>query len=226
MTLCLFQPTYWHPRKQSPWINLNRRLRIQSVGYAHCQEQHIGIRGWVCTVSPINIWEPTLGSSYIRRGKHKISYKGEGLPVVWVQWAPERYAVDCQKHNQTACNKSGVWVSQPCLNLRKDKVLRHSQSDMHIAALEKERLAVIAAVDGGIAQAFEKSVTMQRRALSGSLQILYWLAKMKWLISQSLNGWEVCCDLGCDYFKELNLGQNANHSSHRVIDEWLQFSQI
>lgn len=51
-------------------------------------------------------------------------------------------------------------------------MLKHSQSDMHVAAVEKERLAIIAEADGGIAQAFERSVTMQRQALSGSLQIL------------------------------------------------------
>ena len=63
----------------------------------------------------------------------------------------------CRKHNRTARNKSGIWVSQPCLNMRRDKVLRHSQSEMHLAALEKERLAIVAAGDGGIAQAFERN---------------------------------------------------------------------
>ena len=96
-------------------------------------------------------------------------------------------------------------------------MLKHSQSDMHVAAVEKERLAIIAEADGGIAQAFERSVTMQRQALSGSLQILSWLAK-----SEVAHFTKFEKSLGCDYFKELNLGQNANYSSHRMIDEWLQ----
>ena len=54
-----------------------------------------------------------------------------------------------------AINQVFGWVSQPCLNMRKDKVLRHSQSETHLAALEKEQLAIIAASDGGIAQALE-----------------------------------------------------------------------
>ena len=102
-------------------------------------------------------------------------------------------------------------------------MLRHSQSDMHLAAPEKERVAIRAAADGGITQAFERTVTMQRRALSGSLQILYWLAKNEvahFTKFESLRS--LCRDLGCDYFKELNLGHNATYSSNRMIDEWLQ----
>ena len=120
----------------------------------------------------------------------------------------------CHKHNRTARN---------CLNMRRDKVLRHSQCEMHLAALEKERLAIVAAGDGGIAQAFERTVSMLRLALSGSLQILYWLAQNEvahFTKFESLR--TLCCDLGCDYFKELNLGHNANYSSNRMIDEWLQ----
>ena len=95
---------------------------------------------------------------------------GEGIPVARVQRALKGMLCRlCRKHNQTAHNKSGVWVSQPCLNMRKDKVLRHSQSEMHLAALEKERLVIVAAADGGIAQAFERTALMQRQALSGSL---------------------------------------------------------
>ena len=31
----------------------------------------------------------------------------------------------------------------------------------------------------------------------------------------------MCIDLGCTYLKELNIGGNANYSSHRIIGEWL-----
>ena len=42
---------------------------------------------------------------------------------------------------------------------------------------------------------------------------------------ESLN--QLCIDLGCTYFKKLNVSQNANYSSHRIISEWLDImSQI
>ena len=168
--------------------------------------------------------------SYTRRGKHKLGYD----PVWEKEFTWLEYSVEssrnpgmlcrlCRKYNVTARNKSGNWVSQPCLQMRKDKVVRHSQSDMHLAALEKERLAIAAAADGGIAQAFEKTVTLQTQALSGSMQILYWLAKNEvahFTKFESLR--ELCFDLGCDYFRELNVGGNAHYSSHRIIDEWLE----
>ena len=30
-----------------------------------------------------------------------------------------------------------------------------------------------------------------------------------------------CLDLGCDYFRELNMSGNAKYHSHRMIEEWL-----
>ena len=33
---------------------------------------------------------------------------------------------------------------------------------------------------------------------------------------------KLCLDLGCEYFKELNVGRNAHYSSHRIIEEWLK----
>ena len=50
---------------------------------------------------------------------------------------------------------------------------------MHLVAPEKEWLAIATASDGVAAQAFEKTVTLQRQVLSGSMQILYWLAKIE-----------------------------------------------
>lgn len=98
---------------------------------------------------------------------------------------------------------TGDLVSQPCVQMRKDKVIRHSKSDMHLLALEKEWLAIALASDGGVAQGF---VTLQRQALSESTQILYWLAKNEiahFTKFESLR--RLCNDLGCDYFKELML---------------------
>ena len=79
-------------------------------------------------------------------------------------------------------------------------------------------MAITAASDGGITQAFDKTVILQRRALSGSMQILYWLANNEvahFTKFESLR--KLCLDLGCDYFNELNVGRNAHYSLHRIM---------
>ena len=119
-------------------------------------------------------------------------------------------------------NKTSVWASEPCKQLRKDKVVQHGRSEMHAAAVERERLAIASTSDGGIAQAFETTVSLQKKAISGSMWILYWLAKeevAQFTKFDSLK--QLCLDLGCDYFRELNVSGNAKYNSHRTIEEWL-----
>ena len=127
----------------------------------------------------------------------------------------------CSKFNVVSSrNRLGLWSCQPCTQLRKDNVVQHSRSEMHAAAIERERLAIASTSDGGIAQAFQITVSLQRKAVSGSMRILYWLAKQEvahFTKFDSLR--QLCLDLGCDYFRELNIGANAKYSSHRVIEE-------
>jgi hypothetical protein len=82
------------------------------------------------------------------------------------------YCTLCRKYDVHAHNNSGRWINEPCLHLRKDKVVRHCKSEAHLTAVEKEHLAVSAATDGGIEQAFEKIFEIQRCALTGNPQML------------------------------------------------------
>ena len=71
-------------------------------------------------------------------------------------------------------------------------------------------------------QAFQATVSVQKKAISGRMRILYWLAKEEvahFTKFDSLR--QLCLDLGCNYFKELNVGGNAKYNSHQMIDEWL-----
>ena len=64
--------------------------------------------------------------------------------------------------------------------------------------------------DGGIAQAFQTTVSLQKKAVSGSMRILYWLAKE-----------EIAHFTKFDSLRLLCVGGNAKYNSHRLIDEWL-----
>ena len=91
---------------------------------------------------------------------------------------------------------------------------------MHATAVERERLYTTS--DGCIRQALQTTVSLQKKAISGSMRILYWLAKEEvahFIKFDSLR--QLCSDLGCEYFRELNMGGNAKYNSNRMIEEWL-----
>ena len=48
---------------------------------------------------------------------------------------------------------------------------------MHKEALEQETTRLASERDGGIRQAFSSEVQLQRKAITGALHLLYWLAK-------------------------------------------------
>lgn len=128
----------------------------------------------------------------------------------------------CNKFNLVnSRNRTGVWANEPCKQLRKDKIVQHAQSEMHATAVERERLAIVSTSDGGIAQAFQSTVSLQKKAISGSMWILRWLAKEEVAHVTKFDSLrQLCMDLGCDYFRKLNTCGNTKYNSHRMIQEW------
>ena len=54
------------------------------------------------------------------------------------------------------------------------------------------------------------------------MRILYWLAKEEVAHFTKFDSpKQLCLDLGCDDFRELNVSCNAKYNSHRMIEEWL-----
>lgn len=70
-------------------------------------------------------------------GKHKIGYNPEWEKEwPWLQFRDGEgmFCSLCTKYAAIACNKSGIWVNEPCTQFRKDKVKKHSDSEMHKGA--------------------------------------------------------------------------------------------
>ena len=69
----------------------------------------------------------------------------------------------CRRHGtKNKYNKSTIWCDTPCISLRKDCVRRHESSIPHQNAVEVEIARLAAERDGGIAQAFEKDVSLHQ----------------------------------------------------------------
>ena len=129
----------------------------------------------------------------------------------------------CIKHKTDQRNHAGTWTTKPCTCIRKDVIARHSKSAMHREAIEKEMLYRQSSRDGGITRAFDRQVTAQRRAVVGAMKIIYWLAKEEVAHTTKYESLlDLAISLGCNYLKELHVGENANYCSRQIVGEFLQ----
>ena len=131
------------------------------------------------------------------------------------------YCKLCHKFNtRNRQNQSVVWNKEPCVTIRKDMLSRHEGSVMHREALEQERACKMVRARGGIKEALDKQVTLQRQALIAAMKCLYWLCKQE--IAHTTNYEPLLSlvkNLGCTHLSALNVGGNAHYTSERIIQE-------
>ena len=85
---------------------------------------------------------------------------------------------NCKRHEtENKYNKSRVWSGTPCRCIRKDSVRRHSQSLQHKNGVEKELAREQSSRDGGLQQAFQTQLSLNKAAVKTAMQCLYWLVK-------------------------------------------------
>ena len=127
-------------------------------------------------------------SGLVKRPKIDTSKHSVGYQQSWEKEYPWLMAVEsggevtgmlcslCKRHKtKNKQNQSSVWGSTPCTCLRKDSVRRHAKSAQHLGAVELETHRVAAERDGGIAQAFQTQINLQKQPIKGAMQCLYWL---------------------------------------------------
>ena len=92
----------------------------------------------------------------------------------------------------------------------------------HLGAVELETHRVAAEMDGGIAQAFQTQINLQKQAIKGAMQCLYWLVHSEIPHTTKYGSLvDAVQYMGCD-FKRLNHAENAKYKSQRIISEFLQ----
>ena len=129
----------------------------------------------------------------------------------------------CKQHNMKQRNGVGTWTEKPCSLLRRDLIQRPKDSKMHKEAEQLEATWLASQRDGGLRQALSARVTVQRKALIGALNLMYWLAKQEIAHTTKFNSLKyLAIQPGCDYLRELSIGKNAQYSSEQIISEELQ----
>ena len=134
----------------------------------------------------------------------------------------------CKRHKtRNKYNQSTVWSSTPCTYFRKDSVGRHAKSAQHLEAVELETHRLAAGRSGGIRQAFQAQLSLQKQAIKGAMQCLYWLVQSEIPHTTKYSSIvDAVQFMGCDYFKHLNHGDNAKYKSQWIIGEFLQVMAV
>ena len=121
-----------------------------------------------------------------------------------------------RKHNKAS--KRMVCLTNPC----KVKLRDHERSRCHADAIQAEGIAAAAKRSGGIAACLEEQVSLQRHAVRGAFKCMYWLAKEETAHHTKFSSLlHLAKSLDCSFFSELEIAQNANYTSHRMIDEFV-----
>ena len=90
------------------------------------------------------------------------------------------YCKYCRKlDTRNRQNQSKVCNLEACTTLCGDVLARHEASTMHKEALEQERACQIVKARGGIREAMQGQVVLQRKAVVGAMKCHYWLCKQE-----------------------------------------------
>ena len=137
------------------------------------------------------------------------------------------YCSLCQKWQTRLPGRGNVWITAPCVVLRRDSILEHVCSKSHSTAATAEQEAIRAKPKGGIAQAFEQVRTTQKNALVGALKCMYWLAKREIAHTTNFESLiQLAISLGSTYLKDLNQGDNAKYTSQESKFEFIKILSL
>lgn len=168
----------------------------------------------------------------LAKAKHRIGFNSkwtETRPWLYSSCETEEdenivtvmYCKLCQKHNTIGLNGSKIWNSQGSRTLRLDKVTEHEISSQHQRALQLETQQQL-----GIEQAFSDGTPVTDKefeALKSAMKCLHFLVMhniphttvFKDFINFGID------ELRSPILAHLSVGKNAQYTSHRVADEFL-----
>ena len=130
----------------------------------------------------------------------------------------------CKRYStKSKYNKTTDWSASPCICLRKDSVHRHASSVQHSNAVQLEKVRVAAEREGRIPQDFEAEILLQKQAIKGAMQCLYWLVYSEIPHTTKYSSLvDAVQFMGCEHFKLLHRSENAKYKSERIIQEFVQ----
>ena len=119
---------------------------------------------------PISLSSDTLtagGSQHTswKRSSHRGSYDPHWeIDFSWLRYEPNHddgpsmFCTICQKYRKSI--RKAVWVTIPCQQFRKDKLIEHQRTLSHVGAVSAEASAVSAHCSGGVCAMMEERISI------------------------------------------------------------------
>ncbi|XP_076078789.1 zinc finger protein 862-like [Mytilus galloprovincialis] len=166
--------------------------------------------------------ESVKSASPVKSKKHRSTfYKAWESKYQWLTYEEEEgmFCTLCIKFKQQAKNTE-VWTKVGCKSYREDVIRNHERTSYHQVSVNMERDSLISKTTGGIGQALDTVVTLERRAFIAALRCMYFLLKKE--IPHTSNFGDLL-DLvkenGCSYLDTLNVEGRVKYQSQRAIQE-------
>ena len=146
------------------------------------------------------------------------------LPVTWLEDKADdgMHCMLCTKWNKVPCRGTPTWTNEPCVLLRLESVVRHTETQIHRSTAKEELDYQLASIDRGIAVAFENVWEAEECAMKAALACVYFMAKEE---IPHMTKYEpvmkLLSYLGLPHLEALNKGGNAKYTSYRIVDELL-----
>ena len=122
----------------------------------------------------------------------------------------------CVKHKM-----HNTFTNSGCSNFRKTTLDRHTKSNDHIEAIQKD---VASSSCTSLPTMIRQGRQLKQEAVISAMRNIYWIATEEIHVAllkyQSLN--ELVMMQGCAVIKELNFAKNAQYSSHQIAEEMLE----
>lgn len=128
----------------------------------------------------------------------------------------------CKTHTVGVRGRT-TWVTKPCIFYREDKIKAHMRSFSHKEASKLQAAAEDSARNGGVVQAFEKSISIEWKAFISALKVMHWLAKEEIAHTTKFESLvRLAIDIGAKDLKALAKGGNAKYTSERTMHEIIE----
>ena len=97
------------------------------------------------------------------------------LPMSWLEYkaVDGMYCMLCTKWNKAPRRGTPTWMNEPCILLRLESVVRHSETQMHRSVAKQELDYQLASIDGGISTAFENVWETEESAVKAAIMCVF-----------------------------------------------------
>ena len=129
----------------------------------------------------------------------------------------------CRRNNcrpKRAPLGKAVWIEIPCKTITRQSLRDHAESDCHKEAMHIESSRILSTKQGGITEAMDAIVSLQKKAFIGHLKCMHYLAKQEIAHTTKFTPLiQLAKSLGTTYLGEIAMGGNMKYTSECFMQE-------